>query len=535
MRTLILCLLAAAGISCAAPVRILDPTTTLKPRVEAFNRLDDELYAPGAFPNARAWEFLRDRIPYFDCPDSQLVQTYYFRWWTYRKHIRATPEGYIVTEFLPDVPWAGPYNAIACPAAHHFYEGRWLRDPSFLTDYARFWFEGSGRQAVRSYSFWAANALLHFARIHPVDSLLIRLRPALEANYAAWKREKCDSTGLFWQSDNRDGMEVSISGTYGGRKPCGYRPTINSYMYGEARALAAICTLAGDTARAHAYDREAACLRTRINRRLWDAGDSFYKVIPLEYGGRFSDARELLGYTPWYFGIAEPAHSVAWRFLISPDHFRAPFGPTTADRSHPGFRIAREGHECQWNGPSWPYATSVTLTALANLLHDDPAQAYITRADYLSLLLTYSRSHVISLDDGTRRPWIDENLDPFTGEWLARERLKSWKNGTWDPAKGGEERGKDYNHSTFADLIVTGLIGFRPAADGTFTIDPLLPPRTWDYFCLEHIPFRGHLVTVYYNKTGRRYGKGRGFFVLLDGKRIHRAARYGLTPPLAVR
>ena len=25
--------------------------------------------------------------------------------------------------------------------------------------------------------------------------------------------------------------------------------------------------------------------------------------------------------------------------------------------------------------------------------------------------------------------------------------------------KGGKERGKDYNHSTFCDLIINGLIG----------------------------------------------------------------------------
>src|SRR5690606_41087738 len=52
----------------------------------------------------------------------------YFRWWTYRKHLKRTPEGYIITEFLPEVPWSGKYNTINCPAGHHFYEGRWLQD-----------------------------------------------------------------------------------------------------------------------------------------------------------------------------------------------------------------------------------------------------------------------------------------------------------------------------------------------------------------------------------------------------------------------
>ena len=80
--------------------------------------------------------------------------------------------------------------------------------------------------------------------------------------------------------------------------------------------------------------------------------------------------RELHGYTPWYFNLPGPEKSVAWKQLMDPKGFHAPFGPTTAEQRNPGFAVAYSGHECQWNGPSWPYATAVTLTALANLLNN---------------------------------------------------------------------------------------------------------------------------------------------------------------------
>ena len=70
-------------------------------------------------------------------------------------------------------------------------------------------------------------------------------------------------------------------------------------------------------------------------------------------------------------------------------------------------------------------------------------------------------------------PWIDENLNPATGDWIARTRLKTWKNGTWDAGKGGKERGKDYNHSTYCDLVITGLVGLRPRPDDTVEVNPL--------------------------------------------------------------
>ena len=61
------------------------------------------------------------------------------------------------------------------------------------------------------------------------------------------------------------------------------------------------------------------------------------------------------------------------------------------------------------------------------------------------------------IENGNIVPWIDENLNPFTGDWISRTRLKTWENGTWSKGKGGVERGKDYNHSTFCDLIISGL------------------------------------------------------------------------------
>lgn len=40
--------------------------------------------------------------------------------------------------------------------------------------------------------------------------------------------------------------------------------------------------------------------------------------------------------------------------------------------------------------------------------------------------------------------WLDEDLDPDTGEWISRTILEA--NG-WDKSNGGYERGKDYNRA----------------------------------------------------------------------------------------
>jgi hypothetical protein len=126
---------------------------------------------------------MRENIPYFECPDKDIEKTYYFRWWVYRKHIKQTPDGFVITEFLPEVPWAGKYNTISCPAGHHFYEGRWLKDTTYLSSYARFWFRKEAEP--RRYSFWSADALYGYYLVKGNSKFIQDLLPDLIENYTA--------------------------------------------------------------------------------------------------------------------------------------------------------------------------------------------------------------------------------------------------------------------------------------------------------------------------------------------------------------
>jgi hypothetical protein len=489
--------------------------------VTQFNQDDEELHQ-NIYPNAAAWDFLKDNIPLLECPDEEIQRTYYFRWWTYRKHLKQTPAGFIVDEFLPQVDWAGKYNSISCAGGHHFYEGRWLRDPKFLDDYARFWFRGGGN--VRGYSFWAADAMWARAMVTGDTQVARELLPDLIHNYEEWVKARRDASGLFWQVDDRDGMEASIGGS-------GYRATINSYMYGDAVAIVRIATLAGRNDVAKDFVAKAKQIKDLVQTKLWDQDAEFFKVLPRGENTTLVDVREQHGFTPWYFNLPDPQFAVAWKQLMDPKGFFAPFGPTTAEQRHPKFQVAYEGHECQWNGPSWPYATSVTLTGLANLLNGPP-QPVIGAKAYFEVLKIYTKSHQLKRDDGRVVPWIDENLNPATGDWLSRTRLKAWKNGTWDAGKGGVERGKDYNHSTYCDLVISGLIGLRPRADATVEVNPLVP-QDWASFCLDRVPYHGHLLTILWDRTGQKYHKGMGLRVFADGKEIAASATLGrVTGPL---
>lgn len=623
--------------------------------VDAFNRVDPEPYT-NAWPNAKALDFLSANVPRFECPDPDIERTYYFRWWTFRKHLRLTPDGWMFTEFMPKVGWSWEDNAISCAASHHIREARWLRDQQYVRQTIHYWAQKTSTR--RGYSSWLPATAWQYCVSVGDFTIGQDLLPQWIDLYSLWEAERFDpQMGLFFQSDNGDGMEGAIGGA-------GYRPTINAYMHANALAIADFAERSGKPETARTYRAKAASLKENVQKLLWNPEQRFFQVrkapaplslmaarlnqdhaftqsatisafneveagflnqpppasswpakgapllkwtrgqegwiqydfkepvtlstmelffartemrhfehdfpseVELLYraDGRWHpvvDARgdlnqydgwnvlafapvkadgfrcvlrtfgfdrktlplvgvrELHGYTPWYFELPDDEFIVAWQQVLDPQGFKAAWGLTTAEQRHPGFELVYDRHECLWNGPVWPFASAQTLVAMANVLNGEP-QDILTKQNYYDTLQTYARSHQITLPDGNVIPWIDENQHPYTGEWIAKTILEKRlrERPEHQVRKGPPDRGKDYNHSTYCDLVINGLIGLRPRPDNVVEVNPLVPDDTWDYFCLDRVPYHGRLLTILWDKTGERYGKGRGLHVFADGKKI---------------
>ncbi len=460
--------------------------------------MEDENFT-STISNADSWNWLQKEIPFFDCPDKEVEEIYYFRWWSFRKHLVQTANGWVVTEFITPVHHAGKYNTISCAAGFHLAEGRWLHDQNFLDDYTTFWLRGNAGKPqphFHKFSSWFASAAYDRFLVNGDNAFLTNLLPDFIADYRAWENEKLTTNGLFWQFDVRDGMEESISGS---RTNKNLRPTINSYMFGNARAIAEIARLAKDKTTAKEFDVKAAQLKKFTQENLWNDDANFFEAC--HPNGSFAGVREQLGFIPWMFGLPDDKkeYAEAWRQLNDETGFAAPFGLATAERRHPQFRSHGVG-TCEWDGAVWPFATSQTLYGLANVLRGyKPSVA--TSQNYFDAFLTYTHSQ-----HAHGKPYIGEYLDEVAGNWI---------NG-----KGG--RSRYYNHSTYADLVITGVVGLRPRADNMVEISPLLPEGAWNYFCLDGVNYHGRTLTVFWDADGTRYGRGKGLFVLADGKEIAR-------------
>lgn len=479
-------------------------TAKLKKYVDYFNSIDNEA-VKNVVTNEQSFDWLSQNIPLLECPDEVLEQNYYFRWWSFRKHLKKTPDGFIFTEFIEPVKHAGKYNSISCALGHHIYEGRWLKNNDYLKEYIDFWLYhanvGETRDRFHQFSSWIDDAVYQNHLVHPDQTYLTKILPALDADYGKWEEQKQLKSGLFWQFDVRDGMEESVSGS---RKDENRRPTISSYMYGNAKALVNMGNILGDKALVQKYSQKAAELKKLVQDSLWDSKDGFFKT--LHPNAQFARAREAIGYVPWNFDLPadQPAYAKAWDQILDTAGFKAPWGLTTAERREPTFRTRGTGHSCEWDGALWPFASSQTLKGLANLLTNYKHHGNMTAKVFYDELHQYAKSHQM---DG--KPYLGEYQDEKTGYWL----------------KGDDPRSKFYNHSTFADLVINDLIGIKPRVDNAFGFYPLIPEGQWDWFLLDNVTYHGKTLTLLWDKTGTKYNKGKGLRIFADGKEIYKSAK----------
>lgn len=463
-------------------------------------------------------EWFIENIPFIDVPDRQIMDVYYYRWEMYKRHLRNIGEhGYVITEFAPSVPWEGPYSTIVAAAGHHIYEGRWIKDKRYLDDYIDFWYKGFGNQF--QYSSWLNDAIYKYHLIKGDNDWIKSYLPAMIADYQGWTDKRFDKEkGMFWQKPTEDATEYTVSGYMVGEGWAGdaYRPTINAYMYANAQAIREVALLKGDITIAEKFNNIASELKKRIQEYLWNGEiQQFMDRFTDRYADKglsfeFINAPEINGYVPWMFNLPDDnqAYIQSWEKLLDENIFFSPYGPRTIDARSPYYMLesrtpgAKPGlGECEWNGPSWPYQTCQVLMGMANVLHNYN-QDVITKDDYFTLLKIYTQSQYKNC-----KPYIAENLNPDTGEWIA----------------DFPNRSENYNHSTYNDLILTGLLGIHPRGGDSIILEPLIPD-CWTYFSVKNITYHGHNLDILYDKAGTRYNKGKGLHVYVNGELAYQSA-----------
>ncbi|WON94191.1 MGH1-like glycoside hydrolase domain-containing protein [Sphingobacterium sp. UGAL515B_05] len=537
--------------------------------IEEFNSYKERPKSDGPFNESNNQEFLVNNIPYFESSNDTLSRVYNYRWWMISKHLRDYYDPHdlknywVITEFFGYPAWGSLSGAITCPTAHQFYDVRWLRDPKYLQSYAEYFMLGSAsklnqrengnflthlsRPESVHFSSWMVDGIESFLKIHPDKTWTQKMLPAMETHQHLLdslftvKNAKAKTDGMYKVLDLYDGMEFSLSAVLGLIESNGpydiytdstwrdlylgwettdeaaktkaaknfplaftkgypdfylVRPSVGSYSFGNTNALYNLYRLeeqqnpTSENKRKEAhYKARAQEIQQKFLRTLWNSEDGFFNTFTAgdnAYGVRDYEARvgESVGYTPWYFNMI-PAednkkYEVAWAMFTSEKGFNNHKGMTTAERQHPYYNEQAYA----WNGRGWPFQNSVVYKAYSNYLRNYKNQ--ITAQDKETLyeqIMKLTRLH--------------DYAHPNIGEWYI-------------PSEGGQFGGQqDYFHSTYPDMIIADLIGFKGMHSNGFQIQPLIPAGKMDYFYLGNLTYHGKTIDIVWKEDWdeNKFGK----------------------------
>lgn len=332
-------LLAFAGASCVlgAPA-----STPLYPN----KTLDWTSLGSGYFGNDASW--YQNRIPFFESSDDLINDVYYYRWRIFRAHQRDLGEkGLISTEFLDDVGWQLiPCASLNDATGFHLGEGRWSRDRRFKDDYLDFMYASGGND--RHFTDYMADAAWRAYLVDGDTEGGTRYLAQLESIYDLWADHYDTAKELYYIEPLLDATEYTISsidasgGLDGFTGGDAFRPSINSYQYANARAIAQIAKLAGDDdSVVDKYNAIAEGIKNRTQTDLWNTTLQHfidrYQVnnTNVTYWDPIR-GREIVVILPWMFDLVDdtPEYAASWAHIIDPDELGGPFGLRTVEPSY---------------------------------------------------------------------------------------------------------------------------------------------------------------------------------------------------------
>jgi Mannosylglycerate hydrolase MGH1-like glycoside hydrolase domain/NedA-like, galactose-binding domain len=480
-------------------------------------------------------------LAYFDCSDPFIRKMYYHRAYVLRKNMLDPKLGRMQWPTQSEGRWRSTWypNVISYGAAHQVREARWLRDPAYWQGHLRTWAENEKSGGVYpshvlpsgpaggQYTDWITSTAWEGQLVHPDARFLAAVVDKLAANVRGWQKEYdpdgdglllVDShwwTGMEYQPSFFFFSNFKVSRDFG--QPAAQvsleRVDLTAYNYGNAVAVARIYRKLGHPEKADEFDRLAGRIRSAVLAKMWRPEDRFFFSL------RASDkavagVKEVIGVYPFYFGMVPSGegYESAWSSIIDPEQFWTKWPVASASRECPAFSQKNWPNDgraagCMWNGPTWPHANSLVMTAMARTLRatrdHKVASSPLKREHLWELFTSFTKAQFRKQD--LLYPWTGEFYNGDTGEWKTAER--------------------DYNHSTWLDVLIPDMLGLVPRDDKVIELDPLVPEGRLSYFILDGQRYRGHDVTIVWDAplpgSEDHFADGRkGLDLYVDGKLV---------------
>ena len=451
--------------------------------------------------------WVMDNVPAFRSDNEAMTVQYWHRATSViRKNLFRVGEGRLKRWGMAEGRWNSRWfpNMIAYGGGHQIRETRWLRDPLYVRDIISTWCENQRENGIfpnfirpdeignRQYTDWITSTVWDAYCVAPDLDVLVQWVDALKRNVDGWLAEYdkdndglllVDShwwTGMEWQPSffyfkdfDKDRQNQHLE-----------RVDLTAYVYGGARNLAKILRTVGDAQGSAHYNVVAEKIKGATLDVMWDNDTKFFYSIEPDTHEK-AMVKEVVGVYPFYFSMppTDSEYLDAWLSVLDPEELWTPWPVASATQKCPAYSqdVMFNGKEvggCMWNGPTWPHANSIVLSAMAATIRDNQ-DPLIGPEHFYSLLANYTvaqfRDQIITF------PWTGEYYNGETAKWRTNER--------------------DYNHSTYIDIIIADMAGLRPREDDILEVHPLIA-SDMKGFLLDGVRYRGHDITIAWNASG---------------------------------
>ncbi|MDZ4858722.1 MAG: trehalase family glycosidase, partial [Candidatus Hydrogenedentes bacterium] len=476
-----------------------------------------------------AWNLAN--VPSFASVDPAITKQYWHRASSVlRKNLFRIGEGNLKDWGIAEGRWGSSWysNMISYGAGHQIREARWLRDPRYVRGIISTWCANAKPNGVfpnyirpteigdGQYTDWITSTVWDAHCVHPDTAALRTWSAALSRNVDGWLiTYDADNDGLLLVDSHWwTGMEWQPSffffNGYDKDKQDQHleRVDLTSYVYGNAMNLSRALSVIGDEQGAAKYGAIAEKIRGALEKSMWDETTQFfYSLEPTS--GEKAMVKEVIGVYPFYFSMFDKGSSQkylnAWTSILDPREFWTPWPVASATQLSPAysqdenFNGKRVGG-CMWNGPTWPHANSIVLSAMAATLRDH-SDSPLTVEHLFALFQSYTMAQFSQ--QALEFPITGEYYNGETGRWRTDER--------------------DYNHSTYIDVLIADIAGLRPRADEVIEVQPLISKQMAP-FVLDGIRYHDHDISILWSPTASMETQPdalKGFRVYVDGKLRH--------------
>ena len=479
-----------------------------------------------------AWS--HETIPSFVSADEALQRQYWHRATSVlRKNLFRVGEGRLTEWGISEGRWSSDWyaNMISYGAGHQIRESRWLRDPQYVRGIISTWCANEKENGIfpshirpgsigdGQYTDWITSTVWDAHCVHPDLEALKRWSGALKKNVDGWMSvyDKDNDGLLLVDSHWWTGMEWQPSFFYFNGFDAEQqdqqleRVDLTAYVYGNARNLALVLDAIGDADGAKRYNAIADSIRDATGETMWDDATSYFYSVKPE-GHEKAMVKEVIGVYPFYFSMfangQERPFVDAWKSILDPSEFWTAWPVASVTKRCPAYSQnelfhGKKATVCMWNGPTWPHANSIVLSAMAATLRDYP-QSPVSPRDFQDLLMSFTKAQF--LDGDLAYPWTGEFYNGESSAWRTGER--------------------DYNHSTYMDIVIADLAGLRPRSDDAIEVRPAID-ASMPSFAIDGIRYHNHDVTIAWNPPNDEAEPPdglRGYRVYIDGELRHHVA-----------